>query len=282
MFLIHFVRTLDMYYYSVNGQQDSKLSIYDRGLAYGDGIFTTAKVRNGQVCHLSQHIQRLVTSCKKLNIAIPDTNLIEQELADNARQYPSAVVKVIITAGQGGRGYSRQGNSSSNVVVSFSRFPLHYIDWQEQGISMGTSELQLGINPTLAGIKHLNRLEQVLIRQELDARAEDDLLVTNCNGIIVETSCSNVFWHKDGIWYTPSLVDSGVAGLKRQQIINTLSVSHRIEEIQAKLENIDDIQAMVITNSVMGIVPVHTFNNRSLSLQASKELVVAMSITHHD
>lgn len=271
-----------MYYCSVNGQQASELAISDRGLAYGDGVFTTANVIDGQVCYLSQHIQRLVTSCKRLNIAAPDWHFIEQELTENARQYSQAVVKVIITAGQGGRGYSRQGTLSSNTIVSFSSFPLHYLDWQKHGISMGVSEFQLGINPSLAGIKHLNRLEQVLIREELDARTEDDLLVTNCKGIIVEASCSNVFWLKNHTWYTPTLVDSGVAGLKRQQIINTLSVTYDIEEVQAKIEELENIQAMIITNSVMGIVPVHTFNKRSLSVLASIELAKAMSITDHD
>jgi 4-amino-4-deoxychorismate lyase len=271
-----------MYYCSVNGQQETMLSVKDRGLAYGDGVFTTAKVVNGQICHLSQHLLRLSSSCKKLNIVVPDLNAIEKELIEQSGQYQQAVVKVMITAGQGGRGYSRVGTSSSNVIVSFSNFPKHYLDWQQNGISMGISEFQLGISPQLAGIKHLNRLEQVLIRQELDNRQENDVLVTNCLGYIVEASCSNVFWLKNDRWYTPSLLDSGVSGLKRQEVINKLFSSYDIEEIQATIEQLDDIQAMVITNSIMDIVPVHTFNNKPLSLAASKQFIMAMSIVNND
>lgn len=265
-----------MYYCSINGQQDSKLGLNDRGLAYGDGVFTTAKVFDGQVCHLIQHLHRLTSSCNKLDITLPDMTFLEQELIENAKQYSCAVVKVIITAGQGGRGYARQSALSSNVIVSFSSFPAHYLDWQEKGISIGISEFQLGINPSLAGIKHLNRLEQVLIRKELDARTEDDLLVTNCNDHIVEASSSNVFWLKNDTWYTPKLVDSGVAGLKRQQILDKLTNSHKIEQVSATVDALDNIDAMVVTNSVMGIVPVHTFNEKMLSLAAGKALAIAV------
>ena len=271
-----------MYYCSVNGQEVSKLAINDRGLAYGDGVFTTAKVLNGQVRHLPDHMQRLTTSCRALNITAPDTTKIARELTKSARQYAQAVVKIMITAGQGGRGYSRQGTLASNVIISYSSFPEHYFDWQQTGISVGISEYQLGINPNLAGIKHLNRLEQVLIRQELDTRPEDDLLVTNCNGVIVEASCANVFWLKAGIWYTPSLIDSGVAGLKRQQVLNTLPATLAIEQTQLSIDKLEPIDAMVLTNSVMGIIPVHTFNHRALSLEPSKTLINAMSTANHD
>lgn len=265
-----------MYYCSLNGQHNSQLPLSDRGLAYGDGVFTTGKVLNGQVCYLAQHIQRLINSCEKLNITLPDMHVLEQELIENAMQYTCAVVKIIITAGQGGRGYARQSTLPSNVIVTFSQFPAQYVPWQQHGISVGISEYQLGINPRLAGIKHLNRLEQVLIRQELDARTEDDLLVTNCNGYIVEASSSNVFWFKNGIWFTPILSDSGVAGLKRQQIINLLSKSQQIQQIHASVDELDNITAMVVTNSVMGIVPVHTFNKQTLSIDVSKTLAIAI------
>lgn len=273
---------VQMFYCSVNGQNKNELAINDRGLSYGDGVFTTAKVVNGKICQLNAHMQRLKVSCEKLKLAVPDINAIEQELTTAARQYAQAVAKVIITAGQGGRGYSRQGIANNNVIISFSSFPQHYLDWQQDGITMGISEYQLGINSHLAGIKHLNRLEQVLIRHELDARAEDDILVTNCNGIVVEGSSANVFWLKNNVWYTPKLVDSGVKGLKRQQILSKLAHLYQFEERQATLDELDDIQAMIITNCVMDVIPVHTFNNISLSIEASKVLAIALNTVSHE
>ena len=111
-----------MYYCSVNGEQDQALSINNRGLAYGDGIFTTAKVINGKVQLLSAHIERLVDSCNKLSIALPDMDKIAAELIGVAKQFPLSVAKVIITAGNGGRGYSRQGCLESTVIISLIIF----------------------------------------------------------------------------------------------------------------------------------------------------------------
>jgi len=256
----------NMYYQSINGQQEQQISTNNRGLAYGDGVFTTAKVLNGKIQLLTAHIERLITSCKKLNIAQPDMNKIITELTETAQRFELSVVKVIITTGDGGRGYSRHGCSTSNVIISFHSFPEHYLAWQQQGIHLGVSSLKLGVSPLTAGIKHLNRLEQVLIRQELDCRSEDDLLVLNCFDNIIEASAANVFWLKNDIWYTPQLTDSGVEGLMRNHILQGCSNKRKIVVINAKLSALENIDAMFICNSVMGIMPIRQFQNNTLAL----------------
>jgi 4-amino-4-deoxychorismate lyase len=256
-----------MYYHSINGYQEQHLSIANRGLAYGDGVFTTAKVLNGKVKLLSAHIERLIQSCEKLSIVLPNMDKIAAELTTIAQRFPLSVAKVIITAGDGGRGYSRQGCIASTVIISFHTFPEHYFTWQQQGIELGLSTLKLGISQLTSGIKHLNRLEQVLIRQELDNRNEDDLLVVNCLDDIVEASAANVFWLKDNTWYTPELNVSGVAGLMREHILKKLSDNHqKTEIIKAKLSVLKNIEAMFICNSVMELVPIKQFQNKSLTL----------------
>ena len=208
-----------MLYCSINGQQTDQLSIADRGLAYGDGIFTTAKIHHGQVEMLEQHIKRLKSSCQRLGIEGLNFNRLKEELSQLALTYPLAVLKVLISAGQGGRGYSRIGVNTPTVIISSFDFPLFYVKWQQQGIWVGDSQTQLGINPLLAGIKHLNRLEQVFVRKELDSRVEDDLLVYNINNRLVESSSSNVFWFKGQELYTPKITDAGVAGLMRDAVL---------------------------------------------------------------
>lgn len=255
-----------MYYQSINGEQEQHLLINNRGLAYGDGVFTTAKVVNGKVQFLSAHIERLTNSCNKLNISLPDFNTIIAELTEAARKYKLSVAKIIITAGDGGRGYSRQGCSTSNVIITFHPFPGHYLSLQQKGIHLGVSTLKIGINPLTAGIKHLNRLEQVLIRQELDNRIEDDLLVLNCLENVIEATAANVFWFKNNIWYSPTLNDSGVEGLMRNHILQNCSNHCEINLVNAKLSALDSIDAMFICNSVMGVMPVKSFENQILSL----------------
>ena len=250
-----------MYYQSVNGKQEQYISITNRGLAYGDGVFTTAKVFNGKVQLLTAHLERLTDSCQKLNIVLPDLDKVIVELIDVAQRFELAVLKVIITAGEGGRGYSRKGCSSSMVIISFHPFPEHYHLWQEQGVVLGLSNFKLGLNPSLGGLKHLNRLEQVMIRRELDQKPEDDLSVTDINGHIVETSCANIFWLKAEKYYTPDLSESGVIGLVRNTILENMPDTHIVK---TKINNLENIEAMFICNSVMGIVPVRRFLNRNL------------------
>jgi len=251
-------------YCSINGKQINQLSVKERGFSYGDGLFTTAKINDGNIEMLSMHIKRLKEGCLKLKIELPNLNKLNEELQVVASSYNKAVIKVVITAGQGGRGYSRLGTSSPTVIISVSEFPEHYELWQQNGINLGVSSLQLGINPMLSGLKHLNRLEQVLIRQELDNKPEDDLLVTNFQGHIIETSCANLFWLIDEQFYTPEIRLSGVAGLVRDKILLNLPNVKLGEFI---LSDIEKAQAMFICNSVMGIVPVKTFNGKLLSLE---------------
>jgi len=252
-----------MLYCSINGEKTSQLAVNDRGFSYGDGLFTTAKIVNGEIEMLPQHLMRLIDGCRHLNIEFNAISRLENELKTVALSFSIAVIKVVITAGKGGRGYSRIGADNPTVVISVSKFPEHYQDWQQSGIDLGISALRLGLNPMLAGIKHLNRLEQVLIRQELDKIAEDDLIVTNINGDVVETSCANVFWIINDMFYTAEISDSGVAGLMRDRVLAKIP---SVIIGRYTLEDIQQAQAMFICNSVMGIVPIKTFNGKLMSV----------------
>jgi len=253
-----------MYFQSVNGKQVNSISISDRGLAYGDGIFTTAKIIDGEIKLLKQHIERLRSGCALLKIVAIDYEKLASELVSIAKQYSLAVLKVVITSGEGGRGYSRVGIEQPNVIIKVSEFPARYNDWQASGISLGCAEIQLGINPLFSGLKHLNRLEQVLIRDELDQTSYDDLLVSNINEHIIETTCANIFWFKGEYLYTPKIKHSGVAGLYRADILNKYPNTNIVE---AKQDDIHSADAMFMTNSVMEIVPIKRFNQRELNIE---------------
>lgn len=252
-----------MHYYSVNGQHQSAIAISDRAIAYGDGIFTTAKIYNGQIQFLSSHLNRLIEGCQYLKINFTQSQALVDEIVNVAQHYPLAVLKIIITAGSGGRGYSRQGVGDAQVIVSIHDFPAHYKHWSEQGVSLVDCNIQLGLNPLLKGLKHLNRLEQVLIRDELDNSPADDLLVCDLNGFVVETSSANVFWMRGDKVYTPVLQDAGVVGLYRK---NVLSFDSSIQLVKEKRLELNDITSMFICNSVMGVIPVSQLKNKPLDI----------------
>lgn len=254
-----------MKYCSVNGQQKTDISVTERGLAYGDGLFTTAKIVNGQIILLDKHIERLTLGCQKLKLSLPLMVNLTEQLQSIAKAYPLAVLKVMITAGSGGRGYSRIGisDNASNVIIMVSDFPSHYPVLAQQGINLGDSQQHISISPMLAGLKHLNRLEQVLLKAELDDRCEDDLIVTNCQDEVIEVTSSNVFYWLDGQLCTPDLSTSGVDGIIRQAI---LAKNPQINVCHTKLAELKQAQAIFICNSLMGIIPVKTYNNRILAI----------------
>jgi 4-amino-4-deoxychorismate lyase len=254
-----------MKYCSVNGEQQDIIALNDRGLSYGDGLFSTAKIVNGNVVLLAKHIERLMMGCQQLKITPPVEQVLIKELQSVAKGYAHAVLKVMITAGSGGRGYSRVGlaDNASNVIIIVSDYPQHYNTLAKQGIILGDSEQKMGINPMLSGLKHLNRLEQVLLRAELDKRQEDDLVVSNCHDHIIEVTCANLFYKQGSQWYTPDLSLSGVNGLIRQAILTkypkfNVRLTHSVDLREAN--------SMFICNSLMGIMPVKTYNNRNLAI----------------
>lgn len=260
-----------MKYCSINGQKLTDIAVTDRGLAYGDGIFTTAKIVNGQVVLLEKHIERLVQGCWHLKLQLPANINLTAQLTTVVKDYPLAVLKVMITAGSGGRGYSRLGlsKSSANIIIMISDFPSHYESQTHKGITVGDSKQQISTSPMLGGIKHLNRLEQVLLRTELDERSEDDLIVTNCQGNVIEATSSNIFYWQNEQLCTPEISTSGVDGIIRQTII---AKKHDVNVCQTRLEDLKEAQAMFISNSLMGITPIKTYNNRLLNVDLVLEL----------
>jgi 4-amino-4-deoxychorismate lyase len=260
-----------MKYCSINGQQSTCLAITERGLAYGDGLFTTAKIEYGVVVLLDMHIQRLTGGCKLLGLNTPCMQSLMTELTMVAKKFSLAALKVVVTAGSGGKGYSRVGlhTDATNVIIIVSDFPSHYKEIALEGIIVGDSNQQIGISPMLAGIKHLNRLEQVLLRAELDKRNEDDLLVINCQGHVVEATSSNVFYWLEGRLCTPEISVSGVNGIIRQSILATYS---EISIRETHLEDLKQVTAMFICNALMGIIPVKSYNNHILSIKGVKQI----------
>jgi len=267
----------------VNGVQQSQLDIENRGLAYGDGIFTTAKIVNGQVCYLSAHVQRLTLSCKVLGIPVPNTAELTSQLMQVARSYPLAVLKVIITAASGGRGYARAKSDKNDVIIMVHDYPNQYDALALDGINLGVSKQKIGINPMLSGLKHLNRLEQVLLRQELvslQGKTEnnnniDDLVVTNVNNEVIEAISANLFYWLNNQLYTPNISNSGVNGIMRKTVIE------QYPQVLIKTVTLDDLakaEGIFICNCVMGIVPVKSFNGKKLPIDLSKSLMQSINM----
>ncbi|EOB9996571.1 aminodeoxychorismate lyase [Cronobacter sakazakii] len=254
----------------INGIEQDCLSATDRAVQFGDGCFTTARVRDGVVHLLEAHLARLHEGCERLMIPVPDIDTLRNEMRLAAQEQESAVVKVIISRGAGKRGYSIAGCSAPTRIVSRGAYPDFYSEWRERGVSLATSPVRLGRNPHLAGVKHLNRLEQVLIRTHLEQTSADEALVLDSEGWVTECCAANLFWRKGKAVFTPRLDQAGVDGLMRRHIIGLLNQSvWRLSEINAPASALEEADEVLICNALMPLVPVRSIDGHAY---ASREL----------
>lgn len=250
--------------YWINGKPVEHLSLADRAIHYGDGFFTTARVRAGRIELLPYHLDRLAQASDRLLFPAPDWRALTQEMQQIAHQQPEGVLKVIISRGSGGRGYSFAGCLAPLRIIAIAAVPPQYALWRQQGVNLTLSPVRLGCNPLLAGIKHLNRLEQVLIRAYLDNIADaDDVVVLNQRGDVTECCAANIFWRKGTEVYTPGLAQAGVAGVMRRHIMTLLADSpFRLQVVEAGAAALTAADEVIICNSLMPVLPINRFADR--------------------
>ncbi|MCG9711663.1 aminodeoxychorismate lyase [Shewanella insulae] len=270
----------------VNGQQEDSVSAFDRGLAYGDGLFATMRCRGTEVLFLESHLLRLAQGANRLGLPLPEAALTEQiakACEQGAKQFSQDYcLKVLISRGTGGRGYMPPQTPAPTCVLSLHEIPAHYLQWQAGGIKLQVSQVTLGQQPLLAGMKHLNRLEQVLIRtHQLDV-GFDDWLVCDTAGNIIEASMANLFFIKGGTIVTPSLEQAGVAGVMREQLLLWFVLAgFNLEVRRVSLEELAHFDHVLACNSLFGAVAVngiaeHSFGHSPLIKQLLHDLKIIL------
>jgi len=253
--------------YLLNGESKHCIEFSDRGFQYGDGLFETIEIFNGIPVFLDQHLQRLDTGCKKLLIPAPDIDLLKKEAYQLAKGSARAVLKLIVTRGSGGRGYRQPEPIQATRLFSLHPFPDYPESLFQQGINAIFCATRLGLNPMLAGIKHMNRLEQVLARAEwTSANIHEGIMMDN-EGRVIEGTMSNLFIVKDNCLYTPTIEQSGVNGILRNIIIN-LAIENQIPLIEKTLLKQDVVTAdeVFVTNSIIGIWPVKQIDTQAFQV----------------
>jgi len=243
----------------INGESKEHIEISDRGFQYGDGLFETIEVRDGLAVFLERHLERLNSGCQRLGIPFPGMDLLSLETNElSRRSTPSrAVLKIIITRGSGGRGYRQPDVIQPTRVLSLHPYPDYPDVYPEQGIVARFCTTRLGLNPALAGIKHLNRLEQVVARSEWNDASIQEGLMLDVNNHVIEGTMTNLFYIKNSDLYTAPLTQSGVAGIIRR-IIMTLAADHGLSVIEHEFTKDELLSAdeLFVCNSIIGIWPI--------------------------
>lgn len=245
----------------VNGRAAQSVQADDRGLMYGDGVFRTLLARGGRPLNWPRHYRLLAHDCSRLALACPVETLLAAEIAQVAPA--DAVVKVIVTRGSAGRGYASPGNAPpTRIVAGYPPPDASVVEAARDGVRVRRCAIALAIQPRLAGVKSLNRLENVLARAEWNDPAIREGLLADAQGRLVEGTMSNLFLVCGGALVTPAITRCGVAGAQRERVLDLA----RDEGIACEIRDMgfDEFaraDEAFLTNSLIGIWPVVAFDD---------------------
>ncbi|WP_348701739.1 aminotransferase class IV [uncultured Marinobacter sp.] len=251
--------------------EEGGLPAGDRGLAYGDGLFETIRMQGARGTLVGRHLERMARDAARLGIEVSPAAL-RGAFCQAAERYGAGpkpagwVLKLILTRGEGGRGYRAEAGLRPHLLVSASALPPSP---DRHGVCVDFSRVPLTVHPMLAGIKSLNRLQQVMAARELDDSLFE-VLMLNAQGELVEGTRTNLVVNRDGAWITPPTPSLAVAGVMRQWLLETLR--SRGEPVLERALSPDEVldgrcRGLYLMNSVIGIVPVRQLAGHDLPVE---------------
>jgi 4-amino-4-deoxychorismate lyase len=238
----------------INGKPEDSISPLDRGFSYGDGVFRTLPIRGGIPVAWERHYRKLSEDCNALGIVCPAEEVLLADMERLSGEKRDSVIKIIVTRGEGERGYTLPALAKPNRIVLCSPLPSYPVRNNAFGVRLHLCRLQLSSQPLLAGIKHLNRLENVLARTEWHDPEIAEGLLRDQSGNVIECTMSNIFIRQGNRLVTPDLGKCGVAGVTREIIMET--AGQQGYEVAAETFSLDDLlqaEEVVICNSLIGV-----------------------------
>ena len=252
----------------VDGRAQETVSANDRGLHFGDGVFETMAVEDGRALCLARHLERLGAGCTRLAIPAPAMSTLESECAQLALGVAQGVLKIIVTRGPSGRGYAPHPAATATRVVARYPWPDYPAARRREGVAVRVCATRLARNRALAGLKHLNRLEQVLARAEPDTQEYPEGLMLDDTGQVIEGTMSNVFMRRGKRLSTPDLRQCGVAGIMRDLILAAVDGLHgaRVDVAPLTVEDLMTADECFLCNSLIGIWPIQSLHGTPLGV----------------
>ena len=260
--------------YLINGDFNQAISPLDRGFAYGDGVFRTMVIRSGLPVNWPLHYQKLVADCAAIGIVCPSAELLMSDFLqlfsiEDVDSEKQEVAKIMITRGEGERGYKPPAVTTPTRVIIKSAMPQYAKESYAGGVQLHVCNTRLSSQVKLAGVKHLNRLENILARMEW--RDEDifDGVLLDQQGGVIECTMSNIFARFDKVLVTPDLSECGVAGITRQRICDVSSALNLTAEVAPlSLSRMLQADELIICNSLYGAFQVSKIGDTTWAPQA--------------
>jgi 4-amino-4-deoxychorismate lyase len=241
----------------IDGRRSRRVDYRDRGLHYGDGLFETMRVQRRTVRLLDLHLERLLDGCRRLRINPPNERLLRSEIRSAVAACEAGILKLIVTRGVGTRGYRPSGTERATRILSLQPLPPGFIDAGLDPARLRICRMRLGSNPTLAGLKTLNRLESVIARMEWSDPRVWEGLMRDADGHIVCGTMSNLFLRRGSKLTTPLLDLCGVAGVMRRWVMKqSKNLNLRLEQRRVEIADLAAADEVFMSNALVGIVPV--------------------------
>ena len=245
----------------INGKEQSNISIFNRNFQYGDGLFETCVVKNNQILFWEKHLSRLDIGCRKLKIKNIEEEIwlkdIKKALSLTSKK--NCVLKLILSRGNSQRGYSYPDDILPVRVVIASE--MKNVQAKES-FSLEYASSGYHSNPNLAGIKHCNRIEQILARSSLK---RDEAIMLDENQNIISVTQGNIYFIFGQSLVTPKLDRCGVIGSRRSLILELAeSIELNVEEGNVSMNDAKKADEAFISNSIMGIKSVNSIEEYQL------------------
>lgn len=241
----------------VDGNPVGVVPAADRGLQYGDGLFETLELVDGLPRRWERHMARLAEGCRRLHLPVPDPQVLRADLQRAGPPAGRAVAKILVTRGEGGRGYAAPAEARPRRILMLHPWPGHPSGLAEHGVMLRVCQTRLGTSPALGGLKHLNRLEQVLARSEWQDPEVHEGLMLDPEDRVVEGTMSNLFLVFEHRLVTPPVERSGVAGVMRGVVLELAREAGLQVEVDAlRMEDVVAADEAFLTNSLIHLWPV--------------------------
>ena len=241
----------------VNGAPGNTINAADRGLAYGDGVFRTLRLQAGRPVGWERQYAKLQHDCTALKIPCPSAAVLSGELEQLGKTRAAGIAKIIITRGVSARGYAPAAQPEATRILSVTPASTYPAEYARQGVRVHVCQVRLGHQPLLAGIKHLNRLENVLAASEWQDPDMPEGLLSDLSGHVISGTRSNLFMLRSNILYTPNLSRCGVAGVQRDRVMDWArqhGVTCQVADL--RMEELVQADEVFLVNSVFGLWPV--------------------------
>lgn len=244
----------------VNGLRDDRVSVLDRGFTLGDGVFETIAVRDGRPRLWNEHMERLADGCRRLHLPCPGPDLLAEEVEQCREGDPDGTVRLTVTRGPGARGYAMPARPQpTRAVAWFPGLP----KFPRTALCLRWCETRLAESPVLAGLKHLNRLEQVLARAEWNDDRIDDGIMRAAGGDVIECTSCNLFLVVGDRLVTPDLSRCGVAGVVRRRVLELAqSLGQSVTVGRVAVDDVAEADELFVTNVSRGVAPVAVVDDR--------------------